>query len=41
MGVTISRKIESDRDIRKTQNVFKNLRFCGKGKIALDNQHVY
>ena len=32
IGVTRSRKIEPDRDIRKTRNVFKNLRFCAKGK---------
>ena len=31
-GVTRSKKIGSDGDIRKTRNVFKNLRFCGKKK---------
>ena len=29
-GVIISIRMESDSDIRKTRNVFKNLRFCGK-----------
>ena len=32
IGVTRSRKIESDKNFRKTRNVFKNLRFCEKRK---------
>ena len=37
IGVIGYRKIESDRDYQKKRNVFKNLRFCGKEKIALYN----
>ena len=36
-GVTMSKKTESDRDIRKTSNMFKNLKFCGKMKDCTDN----
>ena len=32
MGSLDLEKIESDRDIRKTRDVSKNLRFCGKMK---------
>ena len=37
MGSPDLKKIGSDRDIRKTRNVFTNLDFMEKGKIALDD----